>query len=350
MNNTNFSTILIEWYLRNGRSFPWRETKNPYKIWISEVIFQQTRIEQGFEYYNSFIKKFPTIEKLAISDLNSVLKSWQGLGYYSRAINLHTAANHILKEFNGGFPEKYDDILKLKGVGEYIAAAIASFAFKLPYPVIDGNVFRFISRFFAIDTPIDTSKGKLEIKEALDKVFDSQNPDSFNQAIMDFGSLICSKSNPKCNTCPFANSCKAYKLDIVSALPLKTKKTKVRSRFLFYLIIKNKNNIYVNKRNLDGIWKNLYDFPCIETEINISTDELIASKMFNDFFKNEKLTITKVSEVYAHQLSHQLLNIKFIHVESAIKLQNYTSININDFSKLPISKIIEKYFKKNELY
>jgi A/G-specific adenine glycosylase len=228
----NFSKTIIRWYNKNKRDLPWRHTKDPYKIWLSEIILQQTRVQQGLPYYETFVKKFPTVHHLAKANEDVVMKTWQGLGYYSRARNLHYSAKFISKNLKGKFPNNFEEIKKLKGIGDYTAGAIASFAFNKPYPVVDGNVFRVLSRYFGIKTPIDSAKGKNEFVEKATLLLDKKNPGTFNQAIMEFGAMKCVPQNPDCGKCPLKNGCEALANDTVSALPFKSKKNKIRTRYL----------------------------------------------------------------------------------------------------------------------
>ncbi|MGE0567222.1 MAG: A/G-specific adenine glycosylase, partial [Bacteroidia bacterium] len=259
-----FRRSLLTWYEANKRDLPWRNTKDPYKIWISEIILQQTQVAQGLAYYNRIISEFPDVEALAKAELDAILKHWQGLGYYSRARNLHAAANQIKQEYKGKFPDNYRELLNLKGVGTYTAAAIASFSYKTPVAVVDGNVYRVLSRIFGIETPIDTLSGKKEFQNMADKLLDIHSPDIYNQAIMEFGALYCKGSNPDCENCIFQKNCFALKFDKVKLLPVKEKKVKVKKRVLNYFIIIDKNkNCIIQKREASDIWKGLYEFPLI---------------------------------------------------------------------------------------
>ena len=233
-----FTKKLLEWYAQNDRPMPWKGIKNPYFIWLSEVILQQTRVEQGLPYYLKFIKKYPTINSLAKAPEDEILKLWEGLGYYSRARNLHAAAKEIVVNYNGIFPTTYEEILKLKGVGEYTASAIASFAYDLPRAVIDGNVYRVLTRFFGIHTPVDTSKGKKKIRLLADCLLETQKPALYNQAIMDFGAIQCTPKTPECSVCTLKNACTGYGLKKVNTYPVKSKKIKKRKRHFYYLVLK----------------------------------------------------------------------------------------------------------------
>lgn len=254
---SEISHLLICWYNENKRDFPWRKTTDPYKIWVSEIVLQQTRVAQGWNYYLRFIEKFPTLQALAESSEKDVLNMWQGLGYYSRARNMHAAAQTIATHHNNKMPNTYKEIISLKGVGEYTAAAVLSFAFNKPYAVVDGNVYRVLSRLFAIDTPIDTARGKKEFAQLAQELLDVDRPGKYNQAIMDFGAMQCTPTMPLCATCPLQHLCVAFKLNLQPQFPVKQNKTKVRKRYFHYFHIKFDGTIYLHKRKENDIWKNM---------------------------------------------------------------------------------------------
>ncbi len=267
-NKKFFFEILIKWNRNeNKREMPWKGEKDPYKIWISEIILQQTRVQQGLAYYNRFIKTWPNVKSLAKADEQKVYKLWEGLGYYSRCRNLIATAKYINNELGGRFPEKYENILSLKGVGDYTAAAIASFAFNLPYAVVDGNVFRVLSRFFGIEIPVDTTEGKKLFKALANELIDKKNPAEYNQAIMDFGAIVCKPLLPLCSECPLQKKCIAFQKKLVNVLPLKQKSINTRQRFFNYLQVEHKNKIYVNQRTGKDIWQNLHEFILIESKV-----------------------------------------------------------------------------------
>ena len=307
----NFAETLFSWHSRIHRDMPWKETKDPYRIWVSEIILQQTRVEQGRSYYINFIKKFPSISSLANSNVESVLKAWEGLGYYSRARNMHEAAKDIDVRFDGHFPSKYDDIKSLKGVGPYTAAAIASFAFGLPYAVLDGNVMRVLSRFFGYASPIDSVQGKKYLNQLAEKCLDQVSPDRYNQAIMDFGSLHCTPQNPSCTSCPFSLNCIANLKNCVSRIPLKEKKIKIRKRYLHYFIYSKNDQLLIQQRAEKGIWGKLHEFPHAETSTATDIDSL------KNIIKgsNNRLRLTHLNNP-DHQLSHQRLKISFYKINS----------------------------------
>lgn len=347
------SKKLIQWYHTNKRSLPWRETNDPYLIWISEIILQQTRVSQGYEYYIRFTQSLPNIESLAKAQEHDVLVLWQGLGYYSRARNLHIAAKTIVEKHNGIFPRDHNSILALKGIGEYTAAAISSFAYNLPYAVVDGNVYRFLARFFGIDTPIDSSKGKKEFAKLAQELIDINEPGLYNQAIMEFGALHCTPDNPKCDTCPFSEQCIAHNENRVKQLPVKQGKLKSKDRFFYYLDIRSQNNpsfLFLKKRTEKDIWQNLFELPLIETSSPLTLEELIKSKDFKTIFNNSKdLQINPIGINFKHILSHQKIHTTFYRIttdDDCILLDDYIKIEDSDLANYPISRLVDRYFKQ----
>jgi A/G-specific adenine glycosylase len=338
-----FSEKLITWYHQNKRDLPWRNTTDPYHIWLSEIILQQTRVDQGLSYYNKFIEKYPTVHSLAQSSEKDVLNLWQGLGYYSRARNLHFTAKYISNELNGEFPTERKNILNLKGIGEYTAAAISSFSYKEPYPVIDGNVYRVLSRIFGIENPTDSTEGKKVFKQLASELIDVKIPDTYNQSIMEFGALQCTPKKPNCETCPFRLECFALKNDIISELPKKEKKIKQRNRFFNYLVIINDENIYLNERIKKDIWQGLFDFPLLETKKALSSFNTI-----NKAFQNLDLTLKQQSIEHKHILSHQKIYATF-WLTSANKPENIDSkflkTPLKEINNYPVPKLIENYLK-----
>ena len=307
-----FSNTLIQWYLQNNRELPWRKTKNPYFIWLSEIMLQQTRVAQGMSYYLKFTEEFPTVFDLAKAKESTVLKMWQGLGYYSRARNLHYTAKQIATELNGEFPSTYKEIIKLKGIGDYTASAISSICFQEPTAVVDGNVYRVLSRFFGIKTPINSTAGIKEFKELAQTLIDRKQPGVYNQAIMDFGALHCKPQNPLCESCVFNNGCIAFQKKTVKDLPVKDKKIKVRKRYLNYLVMisKDKKTI-LSERKGKGIWQGLYEFPFIESTKTISLDELILTPDFVKLVPSKSNISLYNKKEIVHKLSHQHLHTQF---------------------------------------
>lgn len=339
-----FSNTLITWYLENKRDLPWRNTTNPYAIWLSEIMLQQTRVAQGLPYYLSFLKAFPTVFELAQAEEEQVLKLWQGLGYYSRARNLHQTAKHIAFERNGHFPNNFKELLKLKGIGEYTAGAIASFSYNEVVPVVDGNVYRVLSRYYGIETDIASTSAKKEFTLLATELIDKNRPALFNQAIMEFGALQCVPKNPECNKCPMNNSCYALSKNKVGTLPVKSKKTKIKKRYFNYLLyIDTENKTLVQKRTKKGIWHNMYEFPVIETDKRESAkkiSELIYQK--NSFVS--EITHLK-SEDITHKLSHQHLHIAFWKVELDEKLEK--GISYHELLDLPVPIVLHNFIERN---
>ena len=352
---TRFSDTLINWYTTNKRNLPWRNTKNPYFIWLSEIILQQTRVDQGMSYYLKFVKEFPTVQELAQAKNEKVMKLWQGLGYYSRARNLHETAQMITLRFDGCFPSSYPDILALKGIGTYTAAAIASFAYDLPYAVVDGNVYRVLSRVFGLQTPIDSAKGKKEFLELANQVLNQKTPALHNQAIMEFGALQCKPVNPDCAACKLNTICDAFATDRVNELPVKEKKTKVRNRYFNYIVLRHKNKTIVRKRTGKDIWINLYDFPLIETEEQLPEDVFLRSKEWKKFIGNSSFTIEGVSKEYKHILSHQKIYARFWELSCETPL-NYFSTNGSviipekQLNQYAVPRLIDNYLQSQKQY
>lgn len=339
----DFSDILSQWYAINKRDLPWRSTVNPYYIWLSEIILQQTRVNQGLPYYLKFIDAFPAVADLANADEDLVLKLWQGLGYYSRARNLQFSAKLILSEFGGNFPDNHADILKLKGVGSYTAAAISSFSFGLPFAVLDGNVIRVLSRVFGIQTPFDTTAGKKQFQKLAQELLDKKNPAEYNQAIMEFGALQCVPKSPKCNDCPIVNDCIAFNTNTVSLLPVKSKKLKVKNRFLHFLVVNKNYEVLIGKRN-SGIWQGLYEFPFLEFDENLNEKSVLKSPLWINFFKDSVKQISSISEEYIHKLSHQKIHAKFWEIDvNSFRSSDFKIVKCNELQKYPVSSLIEKY-------
>ena len=341
-----FSNSLLHWYLQNKRDLPWRNTVNPYPIWLSEIMLQQTRVAQGMPYFHAFMEAFPTIFDLAKADEEQVLKLWQGLGYYSRARNMHKTAQIIAFDLNGNFPNNYNDLLKLKGIGEYTAAAIASFAFNEVVPVVDGNVYRVLSRYFDVETDIASSSARKEFTALAKELIPNDNPALFNQAIMEFGALQCVPKNPNCEICIFNSSCAALQKKKVAELPVKLKKTKVTDKFFNYLIfLDDSETTLINKRTEKGIWHNLYEFPIIETENEMDFDVL--SKLVHENYSDleiKDISIYNENQII-HKLSHQKLHINFYKVEVSKKLNNGIELDSlrNYHFPIVIYNFIEKY-------
>lgn len=340
----SFSKKLLEWYNPASRNLPWKQTNDAYKIWLSEIILQQTRVEQGTPYYLAFIRQYPTVKKLAAAPLDDVLKLWEGLGYYSRARNLHFAAQQVMELHKGKFPETHTEILQLKGIGNYTAAAIASFAYNLPHAVLDGNVFRVLSRVFGIDTPIDSTEGKKQFEQLAQQLLDKKNPSTYNQAIMDFGALICKPQNPLCEQCPFSSECKALELDKIGLLPVKAKKLIKSDRHFHYFVLFDAKDIYIKQRTANDIWKGLFEFP-MEEEVNgqWSMDNSNILKKIN-----HRPSSKDHRHTYKQTLSHQYINGHFyeIKLEKLPKLdKSYLKIPKNTILNYAFPKIIRSYLE-----
>ncbi len=313
-----FSKKLITWYLQNKRAMPWRETTDPYRIWLSEIILQQTRVAQGLPYYLSFVDTFPTVFDLANANDEEVLKLWQGLGYYSRARNLHATAKYVANDLKGVFPATYKDLLQLKGVGDYTASAIASICYKEAVPVVDGNVYRVLSRYFGVDTPINSTKGVKEFKELAVELMDHDEPANYNQAIMEFGALQCKPKNPYCIVCPLNDSCASLKNGKVESLPVKLKKQKIKKRYFNYLIFSLENSqTIIQQRTGNGIWQGLYEFPLIESDNEVDLETIESDTMFQEMILETDYEVSVYKkEPVVHKLSHQHLYTRFYIVKS----------------------------------
>ena len=347
----DFSRILLQWYNVNKRELPWRGEDNPYKIWISEIILQQTRIAQGWDYYLRFVERFPSVEELASASEDEVLKYWQGLGYYSRARNLHVGAKYIVEQCNAIFPQSYDAVLKIKGVGEYTAAAITSLAFGLPYSAVDGNVFRVLSRIFGIETPIDTVKGKKEITDLANKLMDKKQAGTFNQAMMDFGSLQCTPLKPDCEDCCFEKNCFAKAKEMQSVLPVKSQKIKMRNRYFYYLFIQNEGNTFLQKRTAKDIWQGLYEFPLIESDVELTEEAVFAHSCFTKLMDNCRWQILGISSVYKHQLTHQLILARFLTISITdgdfLPKDTIVSLPLQEIDNFPVSRLTERFLTES---
>ena len=348
----DLSQILLDWYRQNHRDLPWRRTNDPYAIWLSEVILQQTRVDQGMPYWFRFLEAFPTATDLANADEQEVLRLWQGLGYYSRARNLQAAAKVIRDDYKGVFPNQYDQIRSLKGIGDYTAAAIGSIAFNLPHAVVDGNVYRFLSRLFAISTPIDSTIGKKEFFELANELLDKNNPGIFNQSLMEFGAMQCKPSNPDCSICPFMEHCESYASNSVSEYPVKSKKTKTRNRYFNYLILSDEKNTIIQKREAKDIWQGLYQFPLIESENKNHVTIDLSNTDIAQYIKGTSNSVVKSSSIVKHVLSHQIIYAKFWW----IKLENIPSMSATEYIDIPWSQLsdfgmpqlIVKYLENEE--
>ncbi len=340
----------MQWHKKsNRREMPWKGEKDPYKIWLSEIILQQTRVEQGWNYYERFIKKYPTIQQLAKAKDEEVFKLWEGLGYYNRCKNLLITARFISKELNGKFPNNYDKIILLKGIGPYTAAAISSFAFNLPYAVVDGNVFRVLSRVFGIETAIDSNEGKKEFTKLADEVLDKKNAGEYNQAIMDFGATICKPVSPSCSSCVLQKNCNAFKEGKVNLLPFKEKVLQKKHRWFYYFLMQHDNKILVHKRNQKDIWENLFEFYLFESSEQIKWNNQLVQEWLNEQFAIKSAEVVSVSAILAQQLTHQKITGQFIKVnfkKVPTSLQHYKWLVIKKLNGLAFPKFINQFLEK----
>lgn len=344
----SFSKKLIEWYNPSSRNLPWKQTNDAYKIWLSEIILQQTRVEQGTPYYLAFVHQYPTVKMLAEAPLDDVLKLWEGLGYYSRARNLHNAAKQVMELHNGKFPETYLEIIALKGIGNYTAAAISSFAYHLPHAVVDGNVYRVLARVFDIETPIDSTEGKKQFEQLAHQLLDKKNPSTHNQAMMDLGAIVCKPQNPLCAQCPFSSDCKALELNKISLLPVKAKKLIKKERYLHYFVLYDDEYIYIQQRGEQDIWKGLYEFPVEEVNGQWSRDNSQFLKKIN----HQPLTIDQPLS-YKQVLTHQYIHAYFYEM----KLKKLPNLDISclkilrkDILNFAFPKIIRSYLKDRLIF
>jgi len=338
----DYRKALTVWYNHTKRDLPWRELKEPYPIWVSEVILQQTRVQQGLEYYFNFMQKYPDIESLASAPEEEVLKTWQGLGYYSRARNMQHAAKTIQREHGGIFPADYNSIKNLKGIGEYTAAAIASIAFDLPYAVVDGNVYRVLSRLFGVKTPVDSSTGKKEFYALAQMLLDRKNPGEFNQALMELGALQCLPAQPLCPGCPLSAKCHAYINQTTADYPVKSKQVKQKVRYFNYLFIHDHIRLFLEKRGDRDIWRNMYQFPLIETLQRAEPEELIGGPAWQAILGNQQFTLEAIYPEKVHLLTHQRLHIRFYSVrgEGIRASDRLISIPLERISGYPVPKPI----------
>ena len=343
----NFTERLIDWYKHYKRDLPWRNTTNPYYIWLSEIILQQTRVNQGLPYYYKFTQNFPTIYILASADIDFVLKNWQGLGYYSRARNMHLTSQEVVNKYNGKFPTEYHELLKLKGIGPYTAAAISSFAFGLSFAVVDGNVIRVLSRVFGIDIAYDTTSGKNHFNAFAQELILNTNPAIYNQAIMDFGSIQCKFKNPECVICPMRDLCVAFNKGLVKDLPYKSKRINKKITYLHYFIVSNQNSVWMQKRT-EKLWRGLYDFPFLEFAEKYSIKYIQNTKDWQDLFFGFDINIKSISKTIVHHLTHKKIYAKFWYIDSNDFInKDYVTIHKNRLINLPVSRLIEKSLNTN---
>ena len=347
----HFNEVIYQWYREHQRNLPWRLTSDPYLIWISETILQQTRISQGLPYYCRFTERYPDVRTLAESPPDELMKIWEGLGYYSRARNLHIAAKTILNELNGHFPRDYSAIRQLRGVGEYTASAVASIAFNLPYAVVDGNVNRLLCRYFGIEEAVDTTNGKKIIREKAYELLDLKDPGFHNQAVMEFGALCCVPKNPGCGQCPLSSRCIALRHNMVNLLPVKSRKVKRRIRHFTYFLIENENHLILEKRNGNDIWKNLYQFPMIETPQALSDQEIVTHPFLRTITGHDQAVVMDITPPYRHELTHQQIIARFIRVyqQKLAPKENWMEINKKEIPKFAYPALIRDFLAKTKI-
>ncbi len=350
MEKETFAQHIIQWYQKNHRDLPWRNTKEPYRIWLSEIILQQTRVKQGLPYYQRFVEQYPTVEDLAQASEQEVLRLWQGLGYYSRARNMHATAKMVVQDLGGDFPRQYQELLKLKGIGKYTAAAIASFAFDEPVAVLDGNVYRVLARFYGIDTDIASSEGNKAFSALAQELIPPDRPAIYNQALMEFGAMLCSPAKPNCLFCPLREACQAYHQGRQQELPVKINKVKIKNRYFHYLILQTDQQIALKKRAAKDIWQGLYDFYLIEKKKLGKPEDILPEALPTSLL--ERLNLELVSSTYKHMLTHQRIQIQFWHLraEETFKLEEISpDLAWYDFAQvedLPKPILIDKYLQE----
>lgn len=344
----DFADEITHWYQLHKRDLPWRQSTDPYVIWLSEIILQQTRVDQGKPYFYRFLEKYPDVSAFANATEEEILKLWQGLGYYSRARNMLKTAQFIQREFNGNFPGQYSELIKLKGVGEYTAAAIASFAANEPKAVVDGNVYRILARWFGIEEPVNSTKGKKTYQQIADRLLNPMNPGLHNQAMMEFGALMCKPKNPGCIICPVNAACYAFNHQVISRLPVKLKKNKIRERFFNYFVILDDQHIILKKRGEKDIWANMYDFPLFESTLNLDVEKVCKLSGFEKFLGKSK--IIDISLLENTMLTHQKIFYRFIYLKmdpkQIILPQDWFLVASDGLEKYPTPKIVSQCLNK----
>lgn len=344
-----FSETLASWYNEYKRDLPWRQTIDPYRVWLSEIILQQTRVDQGLPYFQRFIESYPSVSDLAKAPLEEVMRLWQGLGYYSRARNLHATAKQVLYEYDGSFPNTYHELLALPGVGPYTASAIASFCFGMPYAVVDGNVMRVLTRLHGISDPIDQPKTRKYLDALANQVLNQRDPATHNQAMMEFGAMLCKPANPDCTNCPFADECVSLRTGMVDQLPIKSSKTKIRDRFFNYLVFNHEKQSLLKKRTDPGIWQELHEPPNMETEKLLSEKEMRKTELWGKLVGDRKNSIADIIEPKPHKLSHQTIHSRFFIVEGGYDTKvaltdGLLIVNEKDLNKYAVPRLIEQVF------
>lgn len=347
----DFGNKIISWYQVNKRDLPWRNTDNPYYIWLSEIILQQTRVEQGLPYYLKFIENFPTINDLANAGQDEVLRNWQGLGYYSRGRNLHFTAKQIMKDYGGKFPTSFNDLIKLKGVGVYTASAVSSFCSNEPRAVVDGNVYRVLARYFGIESDISSTVVQKEFQLLANDLLNKQNAALHNQSLMEFGALQCVPKNPNCSRCPLVNSCVAFAQNKVDLLPQKVKKVKNRSRYFYYLIITDGIRTLIQKRRKGDIWEGLYEFPLLEFSEEADEKVILNSTQFNKLVDKKKYQVSEISLTHRHKLTHQTIYCRFFKIlmKNLTNIHDFEIVSWKALDTYPKPALIQKYYQNFKL-
>jgi len=351
MGNQTIVDVLIQWYKDNCRDLPWRRTQDPYLIWISEIILQQTRVAQGLDYFNRFVERFPDVNTLAVADETEVLLYWQGLGYYSRARNLHAAAKDVVERFGGVFPRTKEEVLSLKGIGEYTAAAICSFAYGLPCATVDGNVYRVLARLFDLDIPINSGEGKKYFQDLAQSLLPASQAALFNQAMMEFGALQCVSRGVRCEACPLNDRCRAHAVGRVEDLPVKVGKTLVRPRYFNYVYLHDEAGmLLLQRREKMDIWRNLYEFPLMETDRPIEYKELEQTPFFQHLLKGaRKVEVVREFRPKKHMLSHQIIHAVFYEIKVlrlVARIQDCVKVAASEFENYPVSRLIQIYWEE----
>lgn len=352
---SQFRRRLLAWLDDHDRELPWKGEPDPYLIWLSEIILQQTRVDQGLPYFLRFKETFPTVFELAAATEDQVFKLWEGLGYYARARNLHATAKRIVSDFGGRFPDNYADILSLKGVGPYTAAAIASFGFQLPHAVVDGNVYRVLARIWGIDTPIDSSPGKRQFQELADELLDPSKPGRYNQAIMDFGAIWCTPANPQCRDCPFEQECQAKQTNRITDLPVKKKKIQKKDRYFHYLDFDYEALTWLSQRSARDIWQGLYEFPMVEgPRLWTEWEQVLKQVAMLDWLGHSSYEVIQKSPPFRQTLSHQHIHAIFWKIQlsqpSPVLNKEFVQIERKNLPKFAVPKIVDWYLRDNTLY
>ena len=342
---------IYQWYTENRRDLPWRSTTDPYLIWVSETILQQTRISQGLPYYYRFIDRFPNVKSLAVAPADELMKIWEGLGYYSRARNMQTAAKMIVTEMGGIFPPDYNTLRKLKGIGDYTASAVASIVYNQPHPVIDGNVIRVLSRYFGISEPAGSARGRKAFAAKASEIMNPADPGFHNQALMEFGALCCVPRNPACTGCPLQNSCFAWLNDMVAALPVKTKKAPRKIRYFYFYLVEDPHNMIIVKREMDDIWKNLYQLPLMEAGSELPDAEILSNGLTAELLRGNPAEIREISHSYRHELTHQLIMARFIRIRmtNLAPMASWITIKKKEIHKFAFPVLVRNYLARKGL-